>query len=285
MSPRSSIKFADVRKLGPWLPRFWDDDGFILPWEKVPDHDNWDLKMAVYAAMVDRVDQNIGRLIAKLRELGKLDNTLIVFFSDNGASAGTHHYGATTADEPTSGPGPMDSFHTYDTPWAAVSNTPFWGYKDTCYEGGNATAFIASWPAGVKLPANAIRHDVAHTIDLAPTFYELAGVQPPKEWEGHPAPALPGRSWLPVLRGEGEMGPRTLFWEYNVDAAVRVGDWKLVRFGTNPWQLFDLSSDRAEQHNLVQEKPEVARELEEKWTTWSKQLGIDKLPPKKPISE
>ena len=285
LAPRGDTKFAVVRETGPWLPRFWGEDGRILPWEQVADHDKWDLKMAVYAAMVDRMDQNIGRLVAKLRELGELENTLIVFHSDNGASSGTHHYGATKNDPPGSGPGPMDSFHTYDTPWADVSNTPFWGYKDTCYEGGNATSFVAHWPAGITLPAAAIRHDVAHIIDLAPTFYEIAGVTPPAEWEGRAAPALEGRSLAPIFRGENPAGERALYWEYNHDAAIRVGDWKLVRFDDAPWELYDLSTDRAEQHDLAAAKPELARELLAKWTAWAQRHGIDKLPPKKPVSD
>ncbi|MBL9204683.1 MAG: arylsulfatase [Opitutaceae bacterium] len=285
LPPRGSIKYADVRKLGPWLPRFWDDSQLIMPWNEVPDQDRWDLKMAVYAAMVDRLDQNIGRLVAKLESLGKLENTLIVFFSDNGASGGTHHYGTTTKDEPTSGPGPMDSFHTYDTPWAAVSNTPFRGYKDTCYEGGYATPFIACWPAGLKARPGSVRHDVGHIIDLAPTFFELAGATRPELWEGKPTPALEGRSLLSVFSNTGNLGERTLYWEYNEDASIRSGDWKLTRYGKDPWELYDLSKDRGEQNNLTGSRPEIARELEARWTAWAQRLGIDRLPPKKPISE
>lgn len=285
MPRRGSVHFADVRKIGPWMPRFWTDEEAIRPWDEVADHDRWDLKMAVYAAMVDRIDQNVGRLLAKLEALGKLENTLIVFFSDNGASAGTHHYGTTPRDEPTTGPGPMESFHTYDTPWAMVSNTPFWGYKDTCFEGGLATPFIAYWPAGIKLPPGTIRSDVGHIIDLAPTFFSIAGAKRPIEWEGKRAPELPGRSLLPVLQGKGELGARTLFWEYNEDAAVREGDWKLTRFGREPWELYDLAKDRGEQHNLIAQQPEIAQRLESKWRTWAAELGIDKLPPKKKSSE
>lgn len=280
LPPRGDTALGVVRETGPWMPRFWDDQGRVLPWEQVPDHDRWDLKMAVYAAMVDRLDQNVGRLVAKLRELGKLENTLIVFLSDNGATAGTHHYGATPKDAPASGPGPMDSFHTYDTPWADVSNTPFYGYKDTCYEGGNATPLIMHWPAGLRTRAGAITPAVGHIMDLMPTALELAGARYPKEFQGQPIPPMEGRSLVPLLRGRERAGHEALYWEYNGDRAVRRGDWKLVSFADRPWELYDLSTDRAEQHNLASLRPDLAAELATNWSAWAKRLGVDKLPPK-----
>lgn len=282
LAPRGDIKYAVVRELGEWLPRFWGDDNRVLPWEKVADHDKWDLKMAVYAAMVDRLDQNVGRLVAKLRAQGRLENTIIVFFSDNGASSGTHHYGATPKEPAGSGPGPMDSFHSYDTPWADVSNTPFWGYKDTCYEGGNATSFLLHWPAGLRLARGSIRHEVAHTIDLAPTFLAAAGATRPAAFEGQAVPPFEGVSLLPLLRGDRWAGRGPLFWEYNDDAAVRAGDWKLTRFDKGPWELYDLARDRSEQHNLITAEPGRARELQALWDAWARRVGVDQLPPKKP---
>lgn len=281
LAPRGNIRLASVRDTGPWMPRFWDDNGDILPWEDVPDHDHWDLKMAVYAAMIDRVDQNIGRLRAKLRELGKAENTLIVFLSDNGASSGTHHYGERPTDVPAAGPGPMESFHTYDTPWADVSNTPFYSYKDTCYEGGNASPLIVHWPRGLKTKGGAITHAIGHIMDLAPTFYELAGARYPREFAGEPLPPLEGKSLVPLLRGEKRAGHDTLFWEYNHDRAARRGNWKIVALPREEWKLFDLATDRAEQHDLSAERPEVLRDLVGRWDAWAKKVGIDKLPEKK----
>ena len=263
------------------MPRFWDDAGRFLPWEDVPDHDNWDLKMAVYAAMVDRLDQNIGRLLARIRELGQADNTLVVFLSDNGACAGTHHYGATAKDEPSSGPGPMDSFHTYDSPWADVSNTPFSGYKDTCYEGGNATPFIVHWPAGLRQKPGAIAPDVASILDLAPTFYELAGAAYPAQRDGRPLPPLEGRSLAGLLRSGTHRGPDTLFWEYNEDRAARRGDWKIVGLPKKPWQLYHLGRDRGEQHDLASAHPGIVQDLVARWEAWAKRVGVDQLPAKK----
>ena len=281
LAPRGNIRFASVRDTGPWMPRFWDDNGDILPWDGVPDHDNWDLKMAVYAAMIDRVDQNIGRLRAKLRELGKEENTLIVFLSDNGASSGTHHYGERPKDVPAAGPGPMETFHTYDTPWADVSNTPFYSYKDTCYEGGNASPLIVHWPRGLETKGGAITHDLAHIMDLAPTFYELAGVNYPARFQGETIPPLEGRSLVPLLRDGKREGHDTLYWEYNHDRAARRGNWKIVALPKGEWKLFDLATDRAEQHDLAAARPEVLRDLVGRWDAWSRRVGVDKLPDKK----
>ena len=285
LAPRGDTAFAVVRGTGPWMSRFWGDDGRILPWEQVADHDKWDQKMAVYAAMVDRMDQNIGRLMAKLRDLGKADNTLVIFLSDNGASSGTHHYGATPKQSPESGPGPLDSFHTYDTPWADASNTPFYGYKDTCYEGGLATPLIVHWPAGLKTPPGVITPAVGHIMDLMPTALELAGARYPDQFRGETLPPMEGRSLVPLLRGESRAGHDALFWEYNGDRAMRRGDWKLVSFADRPWELYDLATDRAEQRNLVATQPSLTADLIAQWTAWSKRLGIDKLPPKKPAAD
>ncbi|MBX3739307.1 MAG: arylsulfatase [Candidatus Didemnitutus sp.] len=286
LAPRGNTRSAVVRETGEWMNRFWDGNGQILPWEQVGDHDKWDLKMSVYAAMVDRLDQNVGRLRAKLRELGKAENTLIVFLSDNGACSGTHHYGATPKDKPTSGPGPMDSFHTYDTPWADASNTPFYGYKDTTYEGGNATPFIVSWPAGLKTKPGAITAEVAHIMDLMPTALELAGAKYPAEFNGSPIPPMEGKSLAPLLVGGHRAGHEALFWEYNEDRAVRRGDWKLVAFGKDgPWELYDLARDRAETHDLATQRPELVRDLAARWEAWARRIGVDKLPAKKAMED
>ena len=285
LAPRGNTALAVVRHTGPWMPRFWDGQGNIQPWAEVADHDRWDLKMAVYAAMVDRVDQNVGRLLAKLRELKKDRNTIIVFLSDNGASSGTHHYGTRPEQAPSSGPGPMDSFHTYDTPWADVSNTPFYGYKDTCYEGGNATPLVVSWPGRLAAKPGAITPEVAHIMDLMPTFLEMAGARYPDTFAGRPIPPMEGRSLLPLFLGQPRAGHDYLYWEYNGDRAVRHGDWKIVSLPQKPWQLFDLRTDRAEQHDLSARHPEITQDLAMHWDAWSKRIGVDKLPPKKATSD
>jgi arylsulfatase A-like enzyme len=282
LAPRGNTRLAVVRDTGPWMTRFWDDAGEFLPWENVADHDTWDLKMAVYAAMVDRLDQNIGRLLARLRELGQAENTVIVFLSDNGASSGTHHYGTTPNEPAATGPGPLDSFHTYDSPWADVSNAPFFGYKDTCYEGGIASPLVVHWPAGLKTKPGAIVHDPAHIMDLAPTFYELAGARYPTTFRGETLPPLEGTSLAPLLRGERRAPTDTFFWEYNEDRAARRGNWKIVGLPKQPWRLFDLATDRAEQHDLAATHPDIVQAMAARWEAWAKRIGVDKLPPKKP---
>lgn len=282
LAPRGNTALAVVRETGPWMPRFWDQDGNILPWAQVPDHDRWDLKMAVYAAMIDRMDQDVGRLLAKLKELKKDRDTIVVFLSDNGACSGTHHYGARPDVPPTSGPGPMDSFHTYDTPWADVSNAPYYGYKDTCYEGGNATPLIVWWPHHLGLPSGSITPAVAHIMDLMPTFIELAGAHYPDQFKGEPIPPMEGLSLWPVLRGQPWAGHDYLYWEYNGDRAARHGDWKIVSLPGKPWELYNLATDRAEQHNLATAQPQIYADLTQHWTAWAHRVGVDKLKPKKP---
>jgi arylsulfatase len=281
LAPRGNTALAVVRETGPWMPRFWDDQGNIEPWDEVADHDQWDLKMAVYAAMVDRMDQNVGRLLAKLRELKKDRNTIVIFLSDNGASSGTHHTGATAKDPAPSGPGPMDSFHTYDTPWADVSNAPNYGYKDTCYEGGNAVPLVVRWPEGLKTKPGAIVPDVAHIMDLMPTFIELAGAHYPDTFRGQPIPPMEGRSLAPLLRHQPWAGHDYLYWEYHGDRAVRHGDWKIVSLPNQAWELHDLATDRAEQHDLAAAHPEILRDLATHWDAWAKRVGVTPWKPKK----
>lgn len=280
LAPRGNIELAFVRDLGPWLPKFWDDHGDILPWASVTGHDDWDLKMSVYAAMVDRMDQNVGRLLAKLRALKKDQNTLVIFLSDNGASAGSHHTGTRPEVAPASGPGPMDSFHTYDAPWASLSDVPFRGYKDDCYEGGLATPAILSWPQGISAHGT-ITSQVAHVMDLMPTVLELSGASYPQTYHDETIPPVAGHSLVPIWQHGTRSGYDYLYWEYNGDRAVRHQDWKLVSLVNKPWELYDLKTDRAEVHNVAAEHPDIARNLADHWQTWSKQLGIDKLKPKK----
>lgn len=278
-APRGNTRLAFVRETGPWMPRFWDEHGDILPWEQVPDHDVWDLKMSVYAGMVDRMDQNIGRILAKLHELKKDDNTLVIFLSDNGACAGTHHTGATGKESALSGPGPMDSFHTYDPPWADVSVAPFMGYKDDCYEGGLAVPAVFWWPRGLKAHG-VITSEVAEIKDIMPTCLELAGAPYPTTFQGEPIPPLEGRSLVPLFAGQPWAGHDYLFWEYNTKRAVRHEQWKLVAMPNEPWELYDLVADRAEQHNLAAANPDIATDLARRWTDWATRVGVDKLKPK-----
>jgi arylsulfatase A-like enzyme len=235
----------------------------IPPWEQVEEKRAEDLNMAVYAAMVDRMDQNIGRILNKLKELDAEDNTLIMFLSDNG---GCPYERNRTEDIP---PGPAESYRTYDSPWANVSNTPFRLYKRFNHEGGNATPFIARWPALIR-EKGAITHQVGHIIDVMATCLEVARTRYPSRVRGRRIIPLEGKSLLPILAGLKRKGHDALFWEYTRNKAVRKGKWKLVTVGDNPWQLYDMEADRTEQHNLASKMPEKVKELAGLYEEWAK---------------
>lgn len=273
LAPRDWVPENLHRAVNPWEPRYWDDGGNVLPWTQVPDHDGWDLKMAVYAAMVDRMDRDIGRVLDTLRELGKLDNTLVIFLSDNGGSAGSLHFGSTPKAAAETPPGPLDSFHTIDGPWAEVNNTPFRYYKDTAFEGGISTPTVMCWPDGIKMHG-AIVHQMADVMDLMPTCLELAGATYPAEFDGKPLPPLEGSSLVPVFEGKVRPPPGTLFWEYHGNRAVRDGPWKLVAFPNKPWQLYNMVDDRTELYDLAAARPDIVAKLDALYRAWARRVGV-----------
>jgi len=235
----------------------------VPSWQEVEGKDAWDLKMAVYAAMIDRMDENIGRVLAKLRELGCEDNTLVLFLSDNGACAEAIH---TTPDVP---PGPVESYHTVDAPWANVSNTPFRRFKMFLHEGGIATPLIAYWPKGIQRPGT-ITNQLGHVIDIMPTFCEIAGIEYPREFQGETIQPMEGRSLLPIFQGRPREGHEYLFWEHKGYRAVRHGRWKLVGCRAGAWELYDLETDRTELNNLAAAMPDKVRELAARYEQWAK---------------
>lgn len=250
-----------------------EPDPLTPRWEDVPDKEAWDLKMAVYAAMIDRMDQGIGRVLARLRELGKEDDTLVLFLSDNGGCA--EHIERT----PGVPPGPVNSYCTVDAPWANLSNTPFRRFKVFDHEGGISTPMIACWPNGAA--AGSMCHDVGHLIDFMPTFAELAGAEYPSEFDGHKVLPMEGRSFAPALTGKplGTRGP--VFWEFGGCRAVRDGDWKAVSQGPernhiniqiapghDGWELYDMAADRCETTDLASTHPEKVAQLDALWQSW-----------------
>lgn len=241
----------------------------IPPWEQVKDKQAEDLNMAVYAAMVDRMDQNIGRILNKLKELEVEDSTLVMFLSDNG---GCPYERNRTKDIP---PGPAESYRTYDSPWANVSNTPFRLYKRFNHEGGNATPFIARWPALIR-KGGGITGQVGHIIDVMATCLEVAGTRYPSRVRGRQIAALEGKSLLPVLAGHKRKGHDALFWEFMRNKAVRKGKWKLVTVGDNPWELYDMEADRTELHHLASKMPEKVEELAGLYEAWAKRCKAAK---------
>jgi len=235
-----------------------------LPWSELTEEQRrfQATKMAIHAAMVDRMDQEIGRIVTQLKAMGAYQNTLILFASDNGASAeimvrnGGH--------DPQAAPGSAASYLCLGPGFSSASNTPHRRHKTWVHEGGISTPLIAHWPAGIAARGE-LRHTPAHVIDFVPTVLELAGVQKPKEWNGEPVPEAPGKSLVPALARDETIARDSLWWLHEGHRAVRVGDWKLVAAKGDPWALYDLRSDRAERHDLAASMPDKAGELRQVW--------------------
>ena len=235
-------------------------------WEDVEDKDGWDLKMAVYAAMIDRMDQNIGRLLEKLYQLGKEDNTLVLFLSDNGACAeDVNDFGSEAADIP---PGPLESYRTVDLPWANASDTPYRKFKQWVHEGGIATPLIARWPEVIE-EKGALTHQAGHVMDVMPTLCEIAGVSYPETYNGQTVLPAEGKSLLPVLVGEAREDHDVLCWEHLGNRAVRQGKWKIVAAKSEPWELYDLDEDRTETNNLAGQSPDQVERMARIWDDWA----------------
>lgn len=225
-----------------------------------------DLKMSIYAAQVETMDRGIGRIVAALREKKILDDTLILFLSDNGGDGNPE--GATK--EP---PGPKGSSHIYGRGWARVSNTPLRGYKRELWEGGIATPLIAHWPRGLRV--REFTDQVGHVIDVMPTLLELTGGKyPPSDVDPELTP-LAGRSLAPIFRNENlPSRNEPLFWEHEGHRAVRRGNWKLIAPHGREWQLYDLGRDRSETRNLAAQHPTIVDELQALYTVWAKEVGV-----------
>ncbi len=244
------------------------DEG-VPSWESLSDSqkDQADLKMAVYAAMVDRMDQGIGKVLAKIKTLGKWENTLVLFLADNGGCPETPD---TTPDIP---PGPVEGYRALGPAWANASNAPYRKYKSTDYEGGACTPFIASWPGVIK--QGTITDQVGHIIDVLPTFIDMTGAVYPEQISGSPQDALrqklkplAGKSLLPILQGRQRQGHDVLYWQFSRAKAIRTGKWKLVRYGQADWELYDLEKDRTELNNLAVQHPQKVKQMTALWEDW-----------------
>ncbi|REJ88290.1 MAG: arylsulfatase [Planctomycetota bacterium] len=255
------------------------------------EHRDWDARaMAVHAAMIDRVDQGLGRVIAKLKEKQMFDNTLILFLSDNGASPerpgvpGFDRVSETRDGRPVQyfGPDmPRDRLPGDETTvagigpmWANVSNTPFRYWKGSHFEGGIRTPMIAHWPAGLTAKANSITHQPGHLIDVMATCLEVAGLDYPEEYDGHAITPLEGRSLLPILEGRERAGHAALYFEHYDERAMREGDWKLVAAEKSAWELYDLRVDQSELNNVAAEHPERVEAMVARWQAWAERCGV-----------
>ncbi len=221
--------------------------------------------MATYAAMVDRMDRNIGRLMDRLESLGVSKNTIVIFLSDNGGCPYDFNH------TPTRPPGPASSRRTYDVEWAQASNTPFRLYKQYEHEGGSATPFIVRWPETIE--AGRVVDQPAHVIDVVPTLLEVAGVEYPSGYEGRDVLPLEGESLAPILRGKESIDRGPIYWEYRGSRAVRHGKWKLVGERGRPWELYDMAADRTETNNLAEEKADRAARMKKRYDRWAKRVG------------
>ncbi|HXG47410.1 MAG TPA: sulfatase-like hydrolase/transferase, partial [Methylomirabilota bacterium] len=219
-------------------------------------------KMAVHAAMVDRMDREIGRVLDQLRDMGAFENTVILFASDNGASAEQIIRG--DGHDPTAPAGAASTFLCLGPGWSSAANSPFRLHKSWVHEGGIATPLIVHWPAGLR-EKGALRHDPGHVIDLVPTLLELAGLSAPAT--AAPVPALPGRSLVPAFARDGAVTREFLFFHHDHNRALRMGEWKVVtrRPATNTWSLFNLALDRGETTDLAAREPVRVREMAARW--------------------
>jgi arylsulfatase A-like enzyme len=265
-----------MKKLGP------DEVDRPLPWDSLTtsQREFQSTKMALHAAIVDRMDQEIGRVLDQLRKMGAFGNTMIVFLSDNGASA--EIMVRDDGHDPEATPGSAASHLCLGPGWSSVANTPFRRHKTWVHEGGISTPLIVHWPQGIP-GRGEIRHNPGHVIDLAPTVLELAGADAPK------MPAPPGKSLMPVFARDGSVAHEDLWWQHEGNRAVRVGDWKLVAAGEkSPWELFNLATDRTETRNLAREQPEKVRELDARWRRRHDEfVALARLDakPEKPVKE
>ena len=259
-------RHARQKKLGVVDPR-WPmtaRDADVPAWSAAANHDDFDLRMATYAAQIDHLDRSIGRVLAKLRETGQEDNTLVMFLADNGGCAEERIGGETLA-----GPiGSADSFTSYGKPWANASNTPFRLYKHWVHEGGISSPFIARWPRHVS-QTGGLHHQPAHVIDLMATCLDVAGAT-------YPGGKIPveGRSFAPAFSGRRRDAQDALFWEHEGNRAMRQGRWKLVSRHAGAWELYDIDADRTEMKDLSAAEPARVSAMTAAYEKWAERCGV-----------
>ena len=247
-------------------------DELAVAWDSLSeqDRDMWATRMAIHAAMVYRVDAGIGAIVEQLQAMGSLDNTLILFLSDNGASA--EYLVRGDGHDPNAAPGSGATYLCLEVAWSNASNTPFRQHKMWTHEGGISTPLIAHWPAAIK-QVGSLTHQVGHIIDIAPTLLELAGVGKPSDL-GAIKPPVTGKSLVPIFNGKQRDPHEFLFWEHTGNKAIRKGDWKLVAEDKGEWELFDLKNDRSELNNLASAKPGLVKRLLDDWQTYADKTGV-----------
>jgi arylsulfatase len=307
-------RFERLKKLGLIRPD-WDLSPQAGDWDSF-EHKPWEARcMEVYAAMIETMDQGIGRVVAELNRQGTLGNTLIFFLQDNGGCAEGLGRNADVNDKwvgalkdlkpmapqdlqpkpsppmqtrdgrpvrggPTVMPGPADTYIAYGRNWANVSNTPFREYKHWVHEGGISTPLICHWPAGIRARGT-LYHEPGHLIDIMATCVAVSGARYPARSEGIGIQRMEGVSLTPAFQGKA-LGVRPIFWEHEGNRAVRQGKWKLVSKHPGGWELYDIEADRTEMHDLAAQNPQKVQELKALHESWAKRCGVQPWPLKKP---
>lgn len=248
----------DLKKLGP------NEVNRPLPWQELTpaQQDFQATKMAIHAAMIDRMDQEIGRVIAQLKKMNAYDNTLIFFLSDNGASAEIMVRG--DGHDQNAPMGSADTFLCLGPGFSSACNTPLRRHKTWVQEGGISTPLIVHWPAGIKAKGE-LRRNVGHVVDIVPTVLEATGGQRLSEWKGNKLPAPPGKSLLPAFAKDNSVTHDYLWWLHEENRALRIGDWKIVADKDKPWELYDLSKDRNESINLAAQQSQRVNDMAAIW--------------------
>ena len=305
--PIRKARLAKMKQLG-LLDERWKATAQVGDWSQVDDK-AWEARcMEVFAAMLDCMDQGLGRLVETLKKNGQYDNTLILYLQDNGGCAegmGRNGPNQPRADKPTLPtlaadylqpdmipkqtrdgypvrqgqgvmPGGADTYIGYGEIWANVSNTPFREYKHWQHEGGISTPLIAHWPAGVK--ARGLVSTPTHLIDIMATCVDLAGGGYPKEHNGQVIQPMEGVSLAPAFTEKTIQRPQPLFWEHEGNRAIRMGQWKLVSKHPGPWELYDMEADRTETQDLTAAQPERVQSMATAWEAWAKQVGVRPWP-------
>jgi arylsulfatase len=243
-------------------------------WQDVPEakKDELDLRMAIYAAQVDRMDQEIGRIVDTLRRHGALDNTLVLFMADNGGCAEVIERGKAGAE--LGGP---DSFASYGQGWAYLSNTILRLFKHWVHGGGVSSPLVAHWPAGISARGE-LRRQPGHLVDVMATCVELSGAKYPEEFAGQKITPLAGKSLVPAF-ADRPIEREAIYWEHEGNKAILAGDWKLVSKHPGPWELYNLKADRAETTDLASSEPERVRAMSAQWQAWAERSNVLPLRP------
>ena len=296
-------RYKRMKEMG-ILPDHWKLTNKVYgDWANVKNKAWEERNMEVYAAMVDSMDQGIGRIVDQLKDQGKFEDTLILYFQDNGGCAEglgrkprkpvaskigpndfqTQMIPPVTRDNkpvlmgPDVMPGGPDSYIAYGEAWANVSNTPFRLYKHYVHEGGIATPLVVSWPNGIKTK-NEWRHTPSHLIDIMATCVDVGKGNYPREFKGNKIIPIEGKSLKTVFDNDS-MQERMIFFEHERNRAVRAGQYKLVAKGLKgKWELYDMKADRTEMNDLATKMPEKAKELEEAWEAWAIRAFVKPYP-------